>query len=212
VKELIQKTWFNIQRRGFFTLVFISIFKSIQKVIPFELLLFFERSLQNPISELDPGIDISFQQGQLADLKKLDAKEYRFSGVEFYEINNACDFFIGTSDKVVFYVWVSYSNIFDDRIFDIALSSKQAYLYRAFTHPDYRGLKIYPAGLSYVCQELQKQHIEKCFIAASIENRSSINGILNAGFTKIGYVMYFKVHNYKKVILPKILQSLATQN
>ena len=113
-------------------------------------------------------------------------------------------------DKIVFYVWVSYNNIYDDKIFDIALSENQAYIYRAFTHPDYRGLHIYPAGLSYVCKQLQMNNIKKCYIAASIENRSSINGIHRAGFSKIGYAVYFKVLNYKKIILPRMLQRLAT--
>ena len=112
--------------------------------------------------------------------------------------------------KWCFTFWVCYNYIYDDKIFDFELASKQAYLYRAFTHPRYRGLQIYPAGLRYVCQELQKKKIEKCYIAASIENRSSIKGIYKAGFSKVGYVVYFKVRNYKKIILPKILQTFAT--
>ena len=208
--EFAAKIWFNVQRRGLLTLMLMAIFRFIQKLIPFELLIFFEKSLVEPIPNCCPKINISFKNGEYEDIRDLNIKEYRLSGLESYEINNNCDCYIGALDKVVFYVWVSYNNIYDDKIFNVELNSKQAYLYRAFTHPDYRGLKIYPAGLSYACKELQRRQIEKCYIAASIENRSSIKGIYKAGFSKVGYVTYFKVRNYKKVILPKILQALAT--
>ena len=208
--EFVTKIWFNIQRRGLFTLTLMVVFRLIQKLIPFELLIFFEKSLVEPLPVHEPKINISFKNGEFEDIKNLNSKEYRLSGLESYEINNSCDCYIGTLDKVVFYVWISYNNIYDDKIFNMELNSKQAYLYRAFTHQDYRGLQIYPAGLSYACKELQQRHIEKCYIAASIENRSSIKGIYKAGFSKVGYVTYFKVRNYKKVIIPKILQALAT--
>ena len=206
---IVKKMWFNIQCRGLFNLFFITIIRLLQKVIPFEFLIFFEKSLTSSIEELNSKAEISFTRGKWDDLHDLNSEEYQLSGLESYELNSNRDFYLGRMDKIVFYVWVSYKNIYDDKIFDIALSENQAYIYRAFTHPDYRGLRIYPAGLSYVCKQLQMQNIEKCYIAASIENRSSINGIHRAGFSKIGYAVYFKLLNYKKIILPRMLQRLA---
>jgi len=208
--EIFKKIWFNVQRRGLFSLSFLVVFRILQKIIPFELLIFFEKSLNDTIEESDAQIEISFKHGDYDDIRDLNMKEYRLSGLESYEINSNCDCFIGAADKVIFYIWVGYNNIYDDKIFDVELDAKQAYLYRAFTHPDYRGLQIYPAGLQYVCGELRKKKIEKCYIAASVENRSSIKGIYKAGFNKVGYVTYLKVRNYKKVILPKLLQAMAT--
>ncbi|MBD3287655.1 hypothetical protein GF337_02525 [candidate division KSB1 bacterium] len=204
---VIKKMWFNIQCRGLFNLFFITIIRLLQKFIPFELLIFFEKSLSCPVKELNPKEQISFSKGDWDDICELDPREYHLSGLELYEMNNNRDCYIGRMDKIVFYVWVSYKNIYDDKIFDIALSENQAYIYRAFTHPDYRGLRIYPAGLSFVCSQLQRKNISKCFIATSIENRSSINGIHRAGFSKIGYAVYFKVLKYKKIILPRMLQN-----
>ena len=178
-----------------------------QRLFPFELLIFFEKSLSCPVEELNARTEISFSKGSWDDICELNTREYHLSGLESYELNNNRDCFIGRTERIVFYVWVSYNNIYDDKIFDIALSENQAYIYRAFTHPDYRGLRIYPAGLNYLCRKLRRRHITKCFIATSIENRSSINGIHRAGFSKIGYAIYFKVLNYKKTILPRMLQN-----
>ena len=208
--KFLTKLCFNIRHRGLVSLTLMVCVRLIQKIIPFELLLFFEKSLNEPIKLLDTKNNVFFKHGKYADIQDLNIKEYHLSGLESYEIRHNCDCYIGVKDKVLFYIWVGYNNIYDDKIFDVELNSKQAYLYRAFTHPGHRGLRIYPAGLSYVCQELKKKNIEKCFIAASFENRSSIKGIYKAGFLKVGYVTYFKLHNYRKVRLPKILQALAT--
>jgi len=101
----------------------------------------------NRLSCLIQKNNVFFKHGKYADIQDLNIKEYHLSGLESYEIRHNCDCYIGVKDKVLFYIWVGYNNIYDDKIFDVELNSKQAYLYRAFTHPGHRGLRIYPGGV-----------------------------------------------------------------
>ena len=54
-----------------------------------------------------------------------------------------------------------------------------------FTNPDFRGKSIYPFVISYIAKEmLIENKIKEVFIIVSSDNRSSIQGIEKAGFTK----------------------------
>jgi RimJ/RimL family protein N-acetyltransferase len=55
------------------------------------------------------------------------------------------------------------------------------------TLPEFRGLGLYPAMLSYIAHTLCSQGAERFFIDCSDWNLSSIQGIKKVGFQKIGY-------------------------
>jgi len=51
--KFLTKLCFNIRHRGLVSLTLMVCVRLIQKIIPFELLLFFEKSLNEPIKLLD---------------------------------------------------------------------------------------------------------------------------------------------------------------
>ena len=81
--EFAAKIWFNVQRRGLLTLMLMLIFRFIQKLIPFELLIFFEKSLVEPIPNCCPKINISFKNGEYEDIRDLNIKDVALSGGVF---------------------------------------------------------------------------------------------------------------------------------
>lgn len=178
LKYLVRKSWLNIQHHGILALAFLIVCRLIQKIIPFELLIFFERSLSRPVEKVSSDINISFKKACFEDIENLNIEEYQLSGLEGDEMSTNNECYIGRQlDKVVFYAWVNYQRIYDDKILDIPLSPRQAYLNRGFTHPAYRGLKIVPMGLAYIFCELRKKNIDKCYTVVSLENRSSIKAV-----------------------------------
>ena len=74
---IISKIWFNIKQRGLFNLMLLTIFKSIHKIISFELLVFFEKSLTGHQTELSSKINVNFLPACMDDLKHLNPKEYQ---------------------------------------------------------------------------------------------------------------------------------------
>ena len=58
------------------------------------------------------------------DIENLNIEEYQLSGLEGDEMSTNNECYIGRSlDKVVFYAWVNYQRIYDDKITDEELTS-----------------------------------------------------------------------------------------
>lgn len=118
---------------------------------------------------------------------------------------------IGATTKIIFYIWLNYDRMYDIDSYNIKLSSgKQAYLFDAFTLPEYRGKSIFPAALLFICNHLRDKKYQKCFITSTIENKASIRGIRKAGFKMNGYILKYTIGNRKKTIFSKrLLRSIT---
>ena len=203
--KFLSKVIYNIKKRGLFSLTFNICYRLIRKIIPIEYLFFYEQELQQVVIKHHPLIDVKFEKAKLNDIDKLDYNEYNLLGINKTDL---C--YVGSTDKIVAYIWISYSSICYDKLFNINLKKNQAYIYKAFTHPAYRGLNIYPALLNKVCLELSKEKIEKCYIATTPDNLSSKRGISKVGFKKVGSIWFFKIDKLKKAIMLKKLQPLTS--
>ena len=65
---------------------------------------------------------------------------------------------------------------------EVSLREGEAYIGPCFTVPDKRGMGIYTYALREIIRRLSGSGLKKAYIASEITNKSSISGILKAGF------------------------------
>ena len=111
--------------------------------------------LQPGIRRLSPKADVHFRWGSPDDLESLDldnhayAEPARASGRQRFAAGDR--FTLGILDgKVVFYAWLMYGQMDLDFERLTPATPDEAYSYKVFTSPKYRGLGICPAYYSHV--------------------------------------------------------------
>ncbi|MBN2008150.1 GNAT family N-acetyltransferase [candidate division KSB1 bacterium] len=200
-----KKIIYNIHHRGLWGCLFMASYRMLQMAFPIECILFYRKKLvaSQPNVQIAQPLQVGLASHE--DIQHLDPKQYDLTGFEDVDLKYGHECYLARLESVVGYVWVSHDSIYDDRIFDINLREDQAYMYKAFTHPEFRGRGIYPTLLNDVCEKLADQGIRTAYIATSIENVSSIRGIRKAGFERLGTVYFFKFGPFQKLIVPNAL-------
>jgi hypothetical protein len=88
--------------------------------------------------------------------------------------------------KLVTYGWVTFDEeCIGELGLNFRLKSGEAYIWNCATLPPYRGLRLYPALLTYILCELQSQVIRRVWIGADTDNLASQSGMALAGFRPI---------------------------
>lgn len=84
------------------------------------------------------------------------------------------------------YGWVTFDK---EEIGELGLSIRlrpgEAYIWDCGTPPAYRGQRLYPALLSYICAELRALGLRRLWIGADADNVASQRGMELAGFRPI---------------------------
>jgi len=86
-------------------------------------------------------------------------------------------------DRIAAYGWASRGRECVgelERAFQMA--PDEAYIWDCMTLPEYRGRGLYSALLAYILVELRDAGVRRTWIGASLDNRPSIKGFMNAGF------------------------------
>jgi len=89
-------------------------------------------------------------------------------------------------DKLVFYGWAQFRQRRLARLTSIPIGRDHAFIYRCFTHPDFRGRGAYPGALHFLCRSLAARGCTRVFIDHHVRNVSSAKGIRRAGFQPAG--------------------------
>ena len=95
--------------------------------------------------------------------------------------------------ELAFYLLVQFKHRRLARLTRVPLAKSRAAIYRAFTRADFRGRRIYPAGLQFACDWLAGQGYRQVLIDHDIRNLASQQGIVAAGFRPIGR---YRVHKF----------------
>jgi GNAT superfamily N-acetyltransferase len=95
--------------------------------------------------------------------------------------------------ELAFYLWVQFKHRRLARLTCVPLAKSRAAIYRAFTREDFRGRRIYPAGLQFACDWLAGQGIRRVLIDHDVRNLASEKGIVAAGFRPLGR---YRVHKF----------------
>ena len=103
-------------------------------------------------------------------------------------------------DELAFYEWIQfkYHRLAGPTMLPIA--PRQAFLYRAFTREDFRGMRIYPAGLAHGCRWLAQKEYARAFGFHDEDNAASKRGILRAGMRPVGDYYVYKFLGGNKLV------------
>jgi GNAT superfamily N-acetyltransferase len=95
--------------------------------------------------------------------------------------------YIGNVEGVLAtYGWVTFDEEWIGELhLRIRLAPGEAYIWNCATLPAYRGLRLYPALLGYMVNELRAEGLQRIWIGADADNLPSQKGMVLAGFQPI---------------------------
>lgn len=97
-------------------------------------------------------------------------------------------------EEIIAYGWVSQKREYVgelERTF--RLRDREVYIWDCVTMPDYRGLRLYSALLSFMLVTLRAEGVPRAWIGAGVANRPSVQGIVNAGFQPVLTLVYRRI-------------------
>jgi hypothetical protein len=99
--------------------------------------------------------------------------------------------YIGNVEGVLAtYGWVSFGEeLIGELRLCIRLAPGEAYIWNCGTLPAYRGLRLYPALLGYIVNDLRAEGLKRVWIGADADNLPSQTGIVLCGFQQIADVV-----------------------
>src|SRR3989442_52812 len=103
--------------------------------------------------------------------------------------------YIGNVEGVLAtYGWVSFGEeLIGEVHLRIRLAPGEAYIWNCGTLPAYRGLRLYPALLGYIVNDLHAEGLKRVWIGADADNLPSQTGIVLCGFQPIADVVLDRV-------------------
>ncbi|HZZ28017.1 MAG TPA: hypothetical protein VFE46_08440 [Pirellulales bacterium] len=114
-------------------------------------------------------------------------------------------------ERLVSYSWYATRCIEGAHHLGIAMSYPRdmAYMYNAFTHPSFRGRRLYGIGIALALQELQRQGIPKLITTVEGSNFASLRSCYRIGFTNLGRMWTFGHGNRRFALTPKLARKMG---
>jgi len=141
-----------------------------------------------PTSEIAPRVAATFQR---ADEETIPSLAQAMGLDDTSEIQrrfaSRCRCYIALVDNILAaYGWVSFD---EEEIGELHLrlhlAEGDAYIWDCATLPAHRGLRLYPALLSYIVSELRTEGLKRIWIGADRDNLASQSGMALVGFRPI---------------------------
>jgi GNAT superfamily N-acetyltransferase len=137
-----------------------------------------------PLDGPKPRIGVTYQRVgseavlSLAQAMKLDSPE---EVLKRFDAGKRC--YTGTVEGVLAtYGWVTFDEeLIGELRLRIRLAPDEAYIWDCATLPEYRGLRLYPALLWHIIDELRAQGLRRIWIGADADNLPSQVGIRLCG-------------------------------
>ena len=131
-----------------------------------------------------PRIPVTFSRAGLEEAEEL-ASAMGFDDLtpvlQRFRMGSRC-YIVRADDKIVAYGWISFD---EEHIGELGLSIRlnegEAYIWDCGTLPAYRGLRIYPALLGYMLDELQNADFQRVWIGTNADNLPSQVGVALVG-------------------------------
>jgi GNAT superfamily N-acetyltransferase len=95
-------------------------------------------------------------------------------------------------EQLAFYGWIQFKYRRPAPLTRIAISPGAAFVYRCYTHSDFRGKRIYPAALAFAYDALKRRGVQRIFVDHGVENIASQRGIERSGAKPIGFYTLFR--------------------
>lgn len=165
--------------------VFQTLSRSGRYLCSSEKYLVYQRDLGiGPLPLLHPRIQIHFSTNwpDVEAALRANPDAYEMDWQEFNSLQRCVQegeecFSAWAVNKLAFFGWVQFKYRQPVPMTQIPLGPGRAYIYRCYTAPEFRGLKIYPAALAFACRGLEHQGIRRVFIDHAWNNEASRRGI-----------------------------------
>jgi hypothetical protein len=96
-------------------------------------------------------------------------------------------------NQIVSYSWYALHSIEGENHVGVPMSYSAdfAYLYNAYTRPEFRGHRLFGSGISVALRALTAQNITKLIATVNGSNYSSLKSLRQAGFSRLGRIWTF---------------------
>jgi ribosomal protein S18 acetylase RimI-like enzyme len=93
--------------------------------------------------------------------------------------------------RLVNYCWYTLGSIEKEHSFGagLAFPTDTLFLYKAFTHPDFRGRRFHPSAVSRVVQDFAQRGISRVVALVECDNWASLNSHAKLGFRRVGRML-----------------------
>jgi RimJ/RimL family protein N-acetyltransferase len=91
----------------------------------------------------------------------------------------------------------------------MSLPANAAYMYKAFTHPDYRGRRLYGVGMALALKALAERGITKLVTTVHTNNFASLSSCRRLGYQRIGRFWTLGRGHRRWAIKPRTVQRLG---
>ncbi len=96
-------------------------------------------------------------------------------------------FVVATSDGLpVFTMWINPRHLNVPGELKRKLKDDEVFIYKAFTSPDHRGKRLYPAGMALVLSDLAQRSMRRLVGYAHVKKGASRAGLARVGFETAG--------------------------
>jgi GNAT superfamily N-acetyltransferase len=199
--KILKKIRYKSKHWGKIKLIQLVGIRFLQKIIYWEWLLFYKKDLAERTDTKNSSIAINFRKAESIDIKAIDPTHFPMNENTFNDLKTGCECIIGTfQQQIVYFAWINYQQIVERTVMDYALLPHQAYIYRVFTLPAFRGYSIATTGYRFLFDYLRKREFTECIVAVNLENRPSIHSIVKSGFQKFGQLIYYKTGKKTKIV------------
>ena len=172
-----------------------------QKIIHWEYLFFYKRAITGEKKMIDRPAGIGFRMASQAEAERLFIGSSEITQKVHDELQRGCECVLGEVDgKIVFSGWLDFQRIYEASVMNYPLHSHQAYIYRIFTVPAFRGRGIATAAYGFMLNRLSQKEVSQCFLSVSFENAASIRTIEKNGFQKCGAIKFIRFGKRVRII------------
>jgi GNAT superfamily N-acetyltransferase len=181
--------------------------------IHWQTIIFFERQVSEPITEVVPKIPVQIRIATVDDIDKFknmfDDKKCNLLRQRFTR-GEIC-FVAVVGEKVIAQQWVSYSDEYDpDNRLTVKVNSNEGYFFDTYVLPEYRNNRLHSALVASGLKYIYDRGLKKAIGIVVKNNTYSIKATLSQGFTPKRAVFDFTMfglqyhhwHKYSGTLLP----------
>ncbi|MCK4351982.1 GNAT family N-acetyltransferase [candidate division WOR-3 bacterium] len=170
-----------------------------------EKVIFFKKLCSDSSHSVLPKINFSVREGGTEDCHVLS--RITCSGeaeIKRRLLDKKRCFMAQSGNEIIHYFWVTSGNEYIREInTEINIEDKEIYIFNVVTLPRYRGKRIYPFMLNYICNYFSKQGYKIAKTAVAANNIPSIKAAEKTGFRRFEEIQYRKllwIKRYKRIM------------
>lgn len=161
----------------------------------------FEKNLSEIPELIDPKIAVDVRMGRDNDVPKLRRLLPRFPARVFRSRLSRRDiFFIAKiNDKIIHQMWSSFKDNYVPLLNKkIVLKEREAYIYHAYTAPEFRGNNVHAAVIRKALGYLKGQGYKRCFSVVNLKANQLTKAYERISGTDKGTIIsYWRILGYK---------------